>query len=56
MPKYLSSEETAQLFPKHIVKNKGLQNDIISDRYPQFIGIFFIELFKTFWFNFKHES
>jgi hypothetical protein len=45
-PKYVSAEETAQLFFKHIVKYWGLPKDIVSDRDPRFTGIFWTELFK----------
>jgi len=45
-PKYVSAEETAQLFFKHIVKYWELRKDIVSDRDPQFTSIFWTELFK----------
>lgn len=45
-PKYVSVEETAQLFFKHIVKYWGLPKDIVSDQDPRFTDIFWTELFK----------
>ena len=45
-PKYVSAEETAQLFFKHVVKYWGLPKDIVSDRDTPFTGNFWTELFK----------
>ncbi|GMP97113.1 hypothetical protein CsSME_00045491 [Camellia sinensis var. sinensis] len=45
-PKYVSAEETAQLFFKHIVKYWGVPKSIVSDRDTRFVGNFWTELFK----------
>jgi hypothetical protein len=45
-PKYISAEETAQLFFKHIVKYWGVPKSLVSDRDSRFMGNFWTELFK----------
>jgi hypothetical protein len=45
-PKYVSAEETAQLFFKHVVKFWGVPRDIVSDRDSRFTGNFWTELFR----------
>lgn len=47
-PKYVSAEETALLFFKHVVKYWGMPQDIVSDRDCPFTGYFWTELFKFF--------
>ncbi|RVW22706.1 Transposon Tf2-2 polyprotein [Vitis vinifera] len=45
-PTDCTTEETARLFLKHVVKYWGLPKFIISDRDPRFTGKFWTELFK----------
>ncbi|KAL0463297.1 UNVERIFIED_CONTAM: Transposon Tf2-11 polyprotein [Sesamum latifolium] len=45
VPKHVTTEGTAHLFFKHIVKYWGLPS-IVSDRDSHFTGVFWIELFK----------
>lgn len=47
-PKYVSAEERAQLFFKHLVKYWGMPQDIVSDRDCPFTGDFWTELLKFF--------
>lgn len=44
--KYLSAEDTASLFFKHVVKYWGVPQNIVSDRDVWFTGSFWSELFK----------
>ncbi|KAL0386088.1 UNVERIFIED_CONTAM: Transposon Tf2-11 polyprotein [Sesamum radiatum] len=45
-PKHVTTEGTAHLFFKHIVKYWGLPKHIVSDRDSRFTGVFWTELFK----------
>ncbi|KAL0389070.1 UNVERIFIED_CONTAM: Gag-Pol polyprotein [Sesamum calycinum] len=45
-PKHVTTEGTAHLFFKHVVKYWGLPKDIVSDRDSRFTGVFWTELFK----------
>ncbi|KAJ7975820.1 Retrotransposon protein, putative, Ty3-gypsy subclass [Quillaja saponaria] len=45
-PKYCSTEDTAQLFFKYVVKYWGVPKNIVSDRDSRFTGTFWSELFN----------
>ncbi|KAL2251583.1 UNVERIFIED_CONTAM: Transposon Tf2-11 polyprotein [Sesamum indicum] len=45
-PKHVTTEGTAHLFFKHIVKYWGLPKDIVSDRDSRFTAVFWTGLFK----------
>lgn len=45
-PQSVTVEGTALLFFLHVVKYWGLPKDIVSDRDPRFMSLFWMELFK----------
>nr|XP_016441632.1 PREDICTED: uncharacterized protein LOC107767225 [Nicotiana tabacum] len=55
-PKYISTEDTTQLFFSHVVKYWGLPKDIVSDRDSRFTSNFLTQLFKCLGSKLSHSS